>query len=84
MTKRWLPVKAWMKLAASVAPLHRNRGQLQAGDPAFGAVSSAAMSRPRVEAHHLVEEFGGLGGGEAQVGRAQFGQLAAGAQPGQG
>ncbi len=48
-------------------------------------VSSAAMSSAReVQPHHLVEKFGGFGGGEAQVGGAQFGQLAPGAQAGQG
>ena len=31
----------------------------------------------------LVEKCGGFGSGEAQVGGAQLGQLAAGAQPGQ-
>ncbi len=37
-----------------------------------------------VQTHHLVEELGGFGGRETQVGSAQFGQLAPGAQAGQG
>ena len=41
-------------------------------------------SADEVQAHRLVEKFGGFGGGKAQVGGAQFGQLVAGAQPGQG
>ncbi len=41
-------------------------------------------SAERFEAHHLVEKFGGFGGGETQVGGAQLGQLAPGAVPGQG
>ena len=48
-------------------------------------VSSAAMSSAeRFRSHHLVEKIGGFGGGEAQVGGAQLGQLASGTQPGQG
>ena len=65
--------------------LHRNRGQLQPGNPAFGAgFQGGDVFRREVEAHHLVEKSGGFGGGKAQVGGAQFGQLARGAQPGQG
>ena len=65
--------------------LHGNRGQLQAGNPAFGArFQGGDVFRREVEAHHLVEKSGGFGGGKAQVGGAQLGQLAAGAQPGQG
>ena len=40
-------------------------------------------SAERFEAHRVVEKLGGFGGREAQIGGAQFGQLAAGAQPGQ-
>ena len=43
-------------------------------------MSSAERSRP----DRLPEELGGLGGREPQVGGAQLGQLAAGAQPGEG
>ena len=74
-----------MKLAVSAMSLHGERGQLQAGNPAFGAgFQGGDVFRREIQAHHPVEKFGGFGGGEAQVGGAQFGQLAAGAQPGQG
>ena len=43
-------------------------------------MSAAARSRPITS----VEKVGGFGGGKPQVGGAQFGQLAPGAQPGQG
>ena len=57
--------------------LHGKRGQLQAGDPAFGAgFQRGDVFRREVQAHHLVEKFGGFGGGKTQVGGAQFGQLA--------
>ena len=52
--------------------------------PSVRASSAATSRRREVEAHHLVEKCGGFGGGKAQVGGAQLGQLAAGAQPGQG
>ena len=68
-----------------VMSLQGERGQLQAGNPAFGAVFQGGDVRRReVEAHHRVEKSGGFGGGETQVGGAQFGQLAPGAEPGQG
>ena len=64
---------------------HRDRGQLQAGDPALGAgFQGGDIFRREAQAHRPVEELGGLGGGETQVRGAQFGQLAPGAQPGQG
>ena len=73
-----------MKLAVSARPCIEMRGQLQAGNPAFGAgFQRGDVVRGEVQAHHLVEELGGFGGGEAQVGGAQLGQLAPGAQPGQ-
>ena len=68
-----------------LSPLHRERGQLQAGDPAFGAgFQGGDVFRREVQAHHLVEKFGGFGRGKTQVGGAQLGQLAPGAQAGQG
>ena len=43
-------------------PLHGNRGQLQAGNPAFGAgFQCGDVFRREVQAHHLVEKFGGFG-----------------------
>ena len=74
-----------MKRATSVAALQRDRGQLQARDPTFGtSFQGGDVVRREVQAHHLVEKVGGLGRGEAKVGGAQFGQLASGAQSGEG
>src|SRR5262249_31959937 len=54
------------------------------GDPAFGAsFQRRDVLRREVQAHHLVEKLGGFGGSETQIGDAQFGQLATGAQPGE-
>ena len=65
--------------------LQGKRGQLQAGNPAFGAgFQRGDIFRREVQAHRLVEKSGGFGGGKTQVGGAQFGQLVSGAQPGQG
>ncbi len=62
--------------------LHRKRRQLQAGDPAFGTVFQRGdVGGREAEAHHLVEKFGSFSGGKAQIGGAEFGQLAAGTQP---
>ena len=73
------------KAGGVLLSLHGKRGQLQAGDPAFGAgFQRGDVFRREVQAHHPVEKFGGFGGGETQVGGAQFGQLTPGAQPGQG
>jgi hypothetical protein len=65
--------------------LQRQGGQLQSHDPAFGAcLQGSDRLRRQVELPHLPEEGRRLTGGEAQVGRSKLGQLAAGAQPGQG
>ena len=67
-----------------VAALHRQRRQLQRGDPALGArLQRGDVRAGQVQAHHLVEVGGGLVGGEAQVGGADLDQLAARPQPGQ-
>ena len=56
-------------------------GQLQAGNPTFGTgFQRGDVFRREVQAHRLVEKFGGLRGGEAQVRGAQLGQLAPGTQ----
>ena len=56
------------------------RRQLQTGNPAFGAgFQRGDVFRREVQTHHLVEKFGGFGGGKTQVGGAQFGQLTPGA-----
>ena len=65
--------------------LQRDRGELQTGDPALGpAFERTDLVGGEVEVHDLVEKAGGLGRGEAQIGGAQLGQLASGAQSGQG
>ena len=44
-------------------PLHGERGQLQAGDPAFGAaLEGGDVLHRELQAHHLVEEVGRLVG----------------------
>jgi hypothetical protein len=55
-------------------------GQLEPGRPAPGPVLQGGHGRRR----QLGPEGGRLLGGEAQVGGAQLGELAAGPQPGQG
>jgi len=66
-------------------PLHRERGHLQAGNPAFGAgFQRGDLPGREVEAHDLVEEIGRLRGGEAQIGCTQLGHLPPAAQTGQG
>ena len=60
--------------------LHGERGQLQSGNPAFGArFQRVDILRREAQAHHLIEKCGGFGRGKAQVGGAQFGQLVPGA-----
>ena len=67
-----------------VAPLHRERRQLERGDPAFGApLQRRDVLRRQVQAHHLVEVRRGLVGREAQVGGADLDELAARPQPSQ-
>ena len=57
---------------------------MQTGNPAFGAgFQRGDIFLGEIQSHHPVEEFGGFGGGKAQVGGAQFGQLTADAQAGQ-
>ncbi len=68
--------------AVVAVTLHRDGGELQPGDPAF----SARLQRgdgvgAQVQPHCLVQEGGGFVDGEAQVGGAHFGQLAARSQP---
>ena len=72
-------------LAGTRASLQGDGRHLQPGDPAFGAgLERRDVLRREVQAHRPSEELGGFGGREAQVGGAQLGQLAPGAQPGQG
>ena len=58
--------------------LHRQRSQLQAGDPALGTVFECRdLCRRQIELHHLVEESRGLFLRESQVDRSYLGQLPA-------
>jgi hypothetical protein len=64
-----------------VPPLHRERRELEASDPAFGPrLEGYDVLCREMQAHDLVEERGGLVGGERQLGGAQRGQLTAQAQ----
>ena len=67
-----------------VSPLHRQRRQLERGDPALGAgLQRGHVLRRQRQAHRLVEVRRGLIGREPQLGRADLDQLAARPQPGQ-
>ena len=72
--KNFDPPPWWYPVRRSVAA-----AQLQAGNPALGAVFQGGDVFCReLEPHDLVKKFGGFGEGETQVGDAQFGQLIAG------
>ena len=67
-----------------VAALHRERGQLQRGDPALGArLQRGDVAGGERQAHRLVEVRRRLVRREPQVGGADLDQLAARPQPGQ-
>ena len=67
-----------------VSPLHRERRQLERGDPALGApLQRGDVPRGEIQPHHLVEVGGGLVGREAQVGGADLDELAPRPQAGQ-
>src|ERR671911_1256549 len=52
---------------------HRDRGQLQAGDPTFGStIQGGDVSRRKVQAHPPSEKLCGFVGGESQLGGAQL------------
>jgi hypothetical protein len=66
------------------AATQRQRGQLQPGDPPFGASRQRRQAgRRQLQPGGLPQQGGRLVGGEAQVGGAQLGQLPASAHPGQ-
>ncbi len=78
-------MKAWIKPAMSYRPCMESAANCRPAIQPSVRVSRAAMSSAeRLQAHHLVEKFGGFGRGKAQVGGAQLGQLAPGTQAGQG
>ena len=67
-----------------LSPLHRERRQLQRGDPSFGApLQRCDIGCRQHQSHHLVEVLRGLAGRKAQIGGADLGELATPAQPGQ-
>ena len=78
-----VPGEAGDELGGVVASLHRQRGELEGGDPALGATLERGDVAAPVssQAHRLVEVGRGLLGGEAQVGGADLDQLAARPQP---
>jgi hypothetical protein len=60
------------------------QAQLAGAGHALGAgFQRCDIAIREMQPHHAVEEFGGFGGGEAQVGRAQFGHLPPSAVAGQ-
>ncbi len=64
--------------------LQGQRGQLQTGNPAFGApFQGGDVCLREGQAHHLGEKFAGFGGGEAQVGHPQLAQVVPRAPPSQ-
>ena len=82
--KRSSPAKPAMKDGDVVAALHRERRELQGGDPSLGAgFEHVDVRRGDRQAHRVVEVDGGLVGGEAKVGGADLEQLAARPQAGQ-
>ena len=72
-----VPGEAGDEAGDVVAALDRERGQLEGGDPAFGArLQRGDIPRRQVQAHHLVEVRGGLVRREAQIGGADLDELA--------
>jgi hypothetical protein len=68
-----------------IAPAHREGGQLEPGDPAFRPLLQGFdIFRREIEVHRLAQERRRFRCGEAQIGDAQLGHLAAGAQAGEG
>ena len=63
--------------------MESQRGELQAGDPAFGALFQGGdIGLGKRETHAVIQEAGGFAGGKAQVDQAKLGELVVGAQPG--
>src|SRR5262249_6831274 len=61
--------------------LQRERGQLQAGHPSFGAAFEGSNGRClQVELHHLAQKRADLIGRKAQIGSTHLGELSAGSQ----
>ena len=61
-----------------IAPLHRQSGQLEGGNPALSSLFQRRhLRRAQMEAHDVVEVSGGLVSREPQVGRSDLQQVAA-------
>ena len=71
--------------ARDVVPtLDRECGELECGDPPFGApLQSRDVPRGQFETHHIIEIGGGLVRGEAQIGGADLDEFAATSQASQ-
>ncbi len=68
-----------------LTPAHRERGELQSGDPTFRDLSKCRdLAWRKRESHHVVQEGGCLLGREAQVGCPDLGHLVPGPKPGEG
>jgi hypothetical protein len=75
--KAMLPGEGGERLLRVGLPLHRQRGQMQARRPAFGALVERVDLRGRESVPGcLLRECSSFGSSEAQVGGAQVGQLA--------
>lgn len=67
-----------------VAPLDRECGELERGDPPLRALLQRTDVRlGEVQSRHLVQVRGGLAGSEAQIGGADLDELATRSHPGQ-
>src|SRR5215831_9753429 len=84
----YVPVVSSERLDESVnvlLTLQGQRGQLQTGNPAFGAVfKTGDVCLRESEAHHLGEKCSGFGGCKTQICGAQFTHLASSTQSRQG
>src|SRR3954451_9778516 len=77
-----IPGEACDEAGHVVASLHRERGQLERGDPALGAlVQRSPVVRRQLQSHHPVEVRRSLIGYEAEVGGADLNQVATTAEP---
>ena len=79
-----VPGEAGDEAGGVVAPLEREGGQLERGDPPLGAaLQGGDVGGVEVQADDVVEVRADLGRREAEVGGADLDQLAARTQPGQ-
>jgi hypothetical protein len=72
-----VPGEALDEAGDVLAPLYRERRQLEGGDPPFGArLQRGDIARAEIQPHRLVEICGGLVRREAQICRADLGEFA--------